>query len=84
MAAVRMHPPILVFGLLIVLALGCALLSGVATAASTASQWTHRVAFAAVVALTVYTIFDLEFPRIGLVRVDAFDSILVELRDSMK
>ena len=84
MAAVRMHPPALIFALLILLALGCALLSGFATAASSRSQWTHRVAFAAVIALTAYTIFDLEYPRLGLVRVEQFDSLLVDLRASMK
>jgi hypothetical protein len=32
----------------------------------------------------VYVILDLEFPRIGIIRIDAFDQILVELRQSMK
>jgi hypothetical protein len=32
----------------------------------------------------VYVILDLEFPRIGIIRIDAFDPILVELRQSMK
>ena len=36
------------------------------------------------VATTVYVILDLEFPRIGIIRIDAFDQILVELRQSMK
>jgi hypothetical protein len=36
------------------------------------------------VALTVYTIQDLEYPRLGLVRIDALDQVLVELRESME
>jgi len=32
----------------------------------------------------VYVIMDMEFPRLGLVRVDSFDRVLVELRQSMK
>jgi len=32
----------------------------------------------------VYVIIDLEYPRLGLIRVDAFDVALVELRSSMK
>jgi hypothetical protein len=29
-------------------------------------------------------VFDIEFPRLGLIRVDAVDQVLVELRESMK
>jgi hypothetical protein len=35
-------------------------------------------------ALAVYVILDMEYPRVGLIRVDAADQVLVELRDSMK
>jgi hypothetical protein len=34
--------------------------------------------------MTVYIIIDIEFPRLGLVRVDAIDQVLVDLRASMK
>jgi hypothetical protein len=40
--------------------------------------------FAAIMAASVYVILDLEFPRLGLIRVDAFDQALVELGESMK
>jgi len=83
-AATEMHAPEIVFGLLILLALGCALLAGFAMASSSTRNWTHRIAFAAVVSLTAYTIYDLEYPRRGLVRVDSFDHLLVDLRASMK
>ena len=33
---------------------------------------------------TVYVILDLEFPRLGLIRIDATDRVLIELRESMK
>jgi hypothetical protein len=32
----------------------------------------------------VYVIIDLEYPRLGLIRVDAADQVLVDLRESMK
>ena len=35
-------------------------------------------------ALTVFVILDIEYPRLGLIRVDAFDQALVDLRASMK
>jgi hypothetical protein len=37
-----------------------------------------------VTAAVVYVIFDLEFPRMGLIRIDAADHILMDLRASMK
>jgi hypothetical protein len=40
--------------------------------------------FAAAMAVTVYVILDLEYPRFGLIRVDAFDQALVDLRESMR
>jgi hypothetical protein len=42
------------------------------------------VGFAAAMALAVYVILDIEYPRLGLIRVDAVDQVLVELRESMK
>jgi len=39
--------------------------------------------FAVVVAVAVYVILDVEYPRLGLIRVDAFDQALVERRESM-
>lgn len=83
-AAAENHPPVLVFGLLLALALACALLAGIAMAPSKRKPWTHCLAFASVVSITVYAIEDLEYPRQGLVRVDHFDQVLVELLESMK
>ena len=40
--------------------------------------------FALAVAVVVYVILDLEFPRIGLIRLDQFDRALYELRQTMK
>jgi hypothetical protein len=41
------------------------------------------LAFALVMSLAVYVIIDLEYPRLGLIRVDAFDRTLVDLRADM-
>jgi len=42
------------------------------------------VGFAAAMALTVYVIVDIEYPRFGLIRVADADRVLLELRESMK
>ena len=41
------------------------------------------ISFAFVMAITVYVILDLEFPRLGLIRVDDFDQLIVDVRNSM-
>jgi hypothetical protein len=82
--ATRTHPPAILFGLLFILALGCSLLAGVGMATGQRRNWLHMTAFAAITAVTVYVILDLEYPRLGLIRVDAADQLLIELREGMK
>ena len=82
--ATQMHPPIVIYGMLVVLALASALLAGFGMAGSKSRSWLHILGFAGVMAMSVYVIIDLEFPRLGLIRVDTFDQALVELRASMK
>jgi len=82
--ATRNHPPLVVFVLLAAFSLVCALLVGYSTSQNLARSWLHTTTFAAVVALTVYVIVDLEFPRAGFIRVDAADEALAELRESMQ
>ena len=47
-------------------------------------SWVHIVGFAGILALTVYVILDLEHPRLGLFRLDTFDQVLVDLRQTMR
>jgi hypothetical protein len=82
--ATRSHPPAVVFLLLVAMSLVCALLVGYATSQNTARSWLHTVTFAAVVSLTVYVIIDLEFPRVGLIRVDTADDVLLDVRQNMR
>jgi hypothetical protein len=43
----------------------------------------HLFGFSAIMALSVYLILDIEYPRLGLIRIDAFDQSLIELRATM-
>jgi hypothetical protein len=81
--ATRMHPPRIVYAMLATFALIGALLAGYHMAGGKARSWLHAVGFAAVIASTLYVILDLEYPRLGLIRVDAADEVLLELRRSM-
>lgn len=81
--AIEMHPPIVIHGMLVVLMLASALMAGYGMAGGKTRTWMHILGFALVMALAVYIIIDIEYPRIGLIRVDAFDRALVDLRTSM-
>lgn len=39
---------------------------------------------ALVLAISIYVILDLEYPRLGLIQIGFFDEALVDLRNSMK
>lgn len=82
-AAARMHPSPIVFGLLFGLALLSSLLAGRATAAHGGRPVLHAVVYALAMTAAVYVIVDMEFPRFGLIRVDAFDSLLLDARKAM-
>jgi hypothetical protein len=83
-AASRLHPPVIIFILLGVLALMGSLLAGYAMAGGKTRSWIHLIGFALIMATTVYVILDLEFPRLGIIRIDTFDQVLIELRQSMR
>jgi len=82
--AAQTHPPMIVFGLLSGLALGCSLMAGFGMAGGKGRSWTHIIGFAAVMTITLYVIIEIEYPRLGLIRVDAVDQVLVDLRKSMQ
>jgi len=82
--ATNHHPPSIIFIMLAALSLVSSLLAGYGMAGSKSHSWIHIIGFAAVVAVTVYVILDLEHPRLGLIRVDSADQVLIQLRESMK
>jgi hypothetical protein len=81
--ATENHPPLIVFLLLGGLSLIGALLVGYDSSTNKERSWFHTIVFAAIMSLAVYVIVDLEFPRLGLIRVDATDQLLMDLRKSM-
>jgi hypothetical protein len=82
-AATQMHPPVIIYMMLVGLALAAALLAGYRSAGERAYGWVHRLGFSAIVALTVYVILDMEYPRMGLIRIDAIDQVMGSVRASM-
>jgi hypothetical protein len=78
------HPPAVIYVTLCFLALASALIAGYGMGATGTRSWFHVLAFALILALAVDVILDLEFPRVGFIRIDRYDQILIDLRQSMK
>jgi len=78
------HPPLMIYALLAILALVCALLAGYGMAVVKTRSWIHTVGFALLLTVTIYVIVDMEYPRIGLIQVVAIDRALVDARAAMQ
>jgi len=79
----RIHPPSIVFGMLGTAALATALFAGYGLASGSSRNWIYMIGVAATIAIATYVILELEYPRLGLFRVNAMDQALVELRATM-
>lgn len=82
--AAQTHPPMIVFLMLALMAYTAAFMAGHGMSGSKVRSWVHSIGFAAALAVTVYVILDMEYPRLGFIRVDVFDQVLVELRQGMR
>ena len=84
LALSKIHPPPIVYALLGMVSLLCAVLAGYAMGDNPSRHWLHRVGFAAILSVTLYVIVDLEYPRLGLFRIAEFDQLLVQVREAMR
>jgi hypothetical protein len=82
--AMHNHPPRVIFLLLSGLSLLCSTMIGYVTCATKVRSWFYMLLFAAAMSLTLYVILDLEYPRYGLIRVDAADQPLLDLLGSLR
>lgn len=83
--AAHTHTPTLIFAVLLILGLVCSLLAGYVLAyTKTRHARIHLAAFAVVVTLTIYVIFDLDYPRFGFIQLDFADQALIDLLAGMK
>lgn len=78
------HPPQAIYIMLFGLALGASLLAGFSMASAKERSITHMVVFATALAVTLYIVTDIEFPRLGLIRADYFDHFLEEAIAGLK
>jgi hypothetical protein len=76
--------PALIFLLLVSVSLLSGLLAGYAMAKRKSRSWLHMILYATVIPITIYAVLDFEDPRSGLIRVDAADKALIQLRGSIR
>jgi hypothetical protein len=77
------HLPLLIRALLILSPLLCAFLAGIESAPRDRRVWIPAILFALMLSLTVYVVLDLDYPRVGLIRINTVDEALIELRAGM-
>lgn len=79
------HTPKLLFIVVVILTLVCSLLAGYVLAnTKTLHVGVYVVTFAVVMTLTVYIIFDLDYPRFGLIQLEFADKALFDVMAGMK
>ena len=47
-------------------------------------NWLYMILFALLISLTLYVIFDFEYPRHGVIQLNQADRIYLELREAMQ
>jgi hypothetical protein len=77
------HNPPLVVDLLIAVALLSCVLAGYALSSRGTRPLLHMIVFALILALIIYAVIDMDYPRSGLIRIDAADTALVHVRDAI-
>jgi hypothetical protein len=82
--ALQTHPPPLILIMLGVLVLGGSLISGYELSGAKQRNLLHAVSFAILMAGVIYIILDMEHPRVGLIRLDNFDQVMTNVRQSIK
>jgi len=78
------HPPVVIYGLLFVIALVCAFIAGSSLAAAKSHAWLHALAFAFLTCISIYVILEIEYPRVGFISIEKYDQALIDVRTSMK
>lgn len=82
--ALQMHPPRIIYALLFGLGLICSLLAGYRMSGGQHRSWLHLLGFTVITVLIVYVMLDAEYPRVGWIRLETADQVLVQLREGMK
>jgi len=83
-AATEDHPPFEIFLMLGLIAMASSAIAGYQMVGAQRPNARHIIGYVLILSISVYVILDLEFPRLGIIRVDHFDHYLVDGRNTMK
>jgi len=83
LAATEMHPPGIVYIVLVLISLLCGYLAGYQMGATEIASRPHMIVLAFVLSFTFFVILDFEYPRLGFIRIEEFDNLIVQVRGSM-
>lgn len=82
--AATTHSPVMLQVFTFIVALIGAVLVGVRAYAKQSRPWLHLFVFATVISFTYFMILDLEYPRVGFVRLGSVDEAFLDIRQSME
>lgn len=78
------HPPKTIHILLCILCLVASALTGYAGAENRQRSWLHIISFCLMLAITIYVIIDVEYPRLGLIQIETSDQLIADLEQRMR
>ena len=84
LVAMQSRPPFVIYVMLGLTAALAAVLAGYGMAERQSRRVLHPLVFTVVMATAIFVILDLDFPRLGLIRIDAADQVLIDVRNSMR
>jgi hypothetical protein len=79
----RIHPPMAIFVMLGLAACAGGLFVGYGMSAEPRRNWLYIIGVAVTISSATFVIIEMEFPRLGVIRVDAMNQALVDLRATM-
>ena len=82
--ALYIHPPTIIYGLLLGAALISALLMGYRIGGAQRRSWVHILGFTTMTVIVAYVTLDIEYPRTGFFRLNDTDAFLIQVRQHMK
>jgi hypothetical protein len=81
--AIHTHLPVLIFFLPVAVALLSGVLAGYAMQKRQSRSLLHMILYSGVIAVTLYAVLGLDYPRHGLIRLDSAERVILKLRDSI-
>ena len=82
--AIQTHSPFMIWVVLSVLVLACAGIVGYSASHIEHPRYIYLIVFAIIIVFTMYIIFDVEYPRYGIIRLDQTNQLLIDLLRSIQ